>query len=692
MNGDKLPPFQRALRFLQYRRLHQYTAITGSIVQATLVLLLLGLAGLFMALLISRGRLDAQDRQKLLQDLQQQRAKPGEDHTDEVGTDLVSWVRLVIPHSHEQDEFQKRLERDEGVGLVALAWSAHKRGTIWAPVLEWMVYSWPWTRRNWEVMMCLLTVALVAALLRWGLTLLVHWSAAEAVLVAAMRLRRTVYFQTYRLGSLLLKRQGSNLAISVFTRHIEAVQEGLYLCLTSRWREPARLVLLVVFAPLIEFGTSGEFPFLTLGFVCLAGLIWVVGAQLFAWYRQHERAWNQQAAEQLSLLQEGLRLMRLVKGFLMEAFHQQRIERQLGEYERQVKQQLVGRVAFQQTMVLLGLIGLSVLAFVAAWNTLLDRMGLASILTLTLTLAALYFPITRLLSDRVVLKRAMESAEKLFDFLDQPGEVTETVQARFLEPMQRELQFENVSLRLPGENRQLLDHVSFTVQAGQRVALVGADRATLHAVVYLLARFYDPDEGSIRIDGHNIRRVTLESLRAQLGLVLQSDLVFTDTVANNIGCGDPAFKLPKIMEAAKIAHAHQFIQDLPRGYETVVGDQGHALTTLQRFQIALARAIIREPALVVIEEPAVHLTEEEKVLLEDTYTRFVPGRTTLFIPHRFQTLRNCDLVLFFHQGRLEGQGKHRELLNTSELYRQVCFVEFHLLADYEALPPTNTQQ
>ncbi|MCS7167505.1 MAG: ABC transporter ATP-binding protein [Gemmatales bacterium] len=671
MNGQKPAPFERALLLLNYRRVHQWIAILSSIVLATLIVVLLGLTGLFLALLVSRGQVESEDRQAFLE---------SKDFHNR-------WLQEVLPAEEARQQFLEQLQKDQGVGLLALAWSAHKRQTIWAPVLAWMVRTWPWTRHNWETMVALLIVAVVTAALRWGLQLVVHWSASEAALEAATRLRRGVCFQTLRLGSLFLKREGLNYPISVFTRHVEAVQEGLYLWLTSRWREPTRLLLLAVFAPLIEFGTSGGFPYLTVAFACLACLTWLVGGQLLIWYRQREHAWNQRAAEQLSLLQEGLRMMRLVRGYLMEGFHRQRLERQLEQYQHHIKRQHLVRVMFQQTSILLAILALTLLAFVAAWNTLENHMGLASILTMTLTLGALFFPISRMLRDRIVQKRAWESAAHLFDFLDQPGEVTETGQALSFEPLQRELQFENVTLRSPRDNRLLLEQVSFTVQAGQRVALVSADRATLHAIAYLMVRFYDPDHGVIRVDGQNIRRATLESLRSQICLVLQSDLVFTDTVANNISCGHPAYNLPKIIEAARMAHAHKFITKLPQGYDTVIGEQGHALTLFQRFQIALARAILRDPAVVVIEEPPVQLSEEEKTLLEDTYARFLPRRTVFFIPHRFHTLRSSDLVLFFHQGRLEGRGKHRDLLNESELYRQICFVEFHLLlADLDHFP------
>src|SRR5438876_5173806 len=173
----------------------------------------------------------------------------------------------------------------------------------------------------------------------------------------------------------------------------------------------------------------------------------------------------------------------------------------------------------------------------------------------------------------------------------------------------------------------LLEGVSLTIQAGQRVALVGSDDLEKRALVYLIPRFLDPTAGEIRIDNHNLRWVTLDSLRAQIAIVLQHNLVFNDTVADNIGCGDPSYTLPQVIEAAKVAHAHQFIQKLPTGYETVIGELGHELGLGQQFRIALARAILRDPALLIIEEPEQQLDEDTKSQLDDTMIRIVPGRT-----------------------------------------------------------------
>jgi ATP-binding cassette subfamily B protein len=172
--------------------------------------------------------------------------------------------------------------------------------------------------------------------------------------------------------------------------------------------------------------------------------------------------------------------------------------------------------------------------------------------------------------------------------------------------------------------------------------------------------------------------VTLDSIKLQIATVLQHNLVFHDTVANNIGCGDKAYTLPQIIEAAKIAHAHHFIQKLPRGYETPIGEQGHSLTVSEQYRIALARAVLRDPALLIIEEPeAAALDEDVKNLLDDTMTRILPGRTVIFLPHRISTIRSCHRLFLLHKGRIVATGDHKELLATNPLYRHLHYLEFN---------------
>jgi ATP-binding cassette, subfamily B, bacterial len=216
-----------------------------------------------------------------------------------------------------------------------------------------------------------------------------------------------------------------------------------------------------------------------------------------------------------------------------------------------------------------------------------------------------------------------------------------------------------------------------TIRAGEKIAIVGPDEIQKHALVFLLPRFLDPTSGDILIDGKSLRWVTLDSLRAQMAMVLQQNLVFSDTVVNNIACGEPAFNMQRIIEAAKVAHAHQFILKLPKGYETTIGELGHPLQPSEMFRIALARAIVREPALLIIEEPTVAMDSDSKGVIDDTFQRIMPGRTVIFLPHRQSTIRACDQIYLLHQGRIEAAGDHRELLNRSDLYRHLQYLEFN---------------
>ena len=167
----------------------------------------------------------------------------------------------------------------------------------------------------------------------------------------------------------------------------------------------------------------------------------------------------------------------------------------------------------------------------------------------------------------------------------------------------------------------------------------------------------------------------------QTALVLQHNLVFHDSVANNIGCGDPAYTLPQIIEAAKMAHAHHFIQKLPKGYETAIGELGHDLSISEQFRIALARAILRDPALLIVEEPEAALDDDTKSLLDDTFARVLPGRTAIFLPHRISTIRSCDRIFLVHKGRLEATGDHRGLLSNNPLYRHLHYLEFNEMVE-----------
>lgn len=599
-----------------------------------------------------------------------------------VGPDAGEEVQSEIRHNlHQQYGLEVAVNRNlEDFGLLSLVVQTRNSFSGWFPAWLARWNSWTWFEGNLFYVQGLFLVAVGVAFLRAGLVFLGNYLAAVACGEAITRLRRAVYHHTYRLGTLAFKALGPSEAVGVSTRHLEAVHDGLLGWLTTYFREPVKFGLLLLFALLINF-------WLALAFLLFSLLVWMIGGQIAAYFRQQGRSAMVRAAEQLALLQESLMLMRLVKVYLMELFNQARVERQLATFASAQIRRFRGEAIYRPLLAFLGLLAVLVLLLVAGIIILHGQLGFTSALVMATALVSLYWPAVAWLEQRRYLRRARQSAEVVFKFLDKPGGVGQVVEAEFLPPMNRHLEFDNVTIQEPGTGRKLLQGVSFTLQARQKIAVVGPDDMEKHALVYLIPRFLDPNSGEIRIDRKNLRWVTLDSLRAQIAIVLQHNLVFNDTVANNIGCGDPSYKLPQVIEAAKTAHAHQFIQKLPQGYETPIGEMGHALKIGETFRIALARAILRDPALLIVEEPGTPLDDDTKDLLDDTFNRVLPGRTTIFLPHRLSTIRNCDRVLFLYNGKIEASGDHRELLAQSELYRHLQYLEFNEFAGLFNGPP-----
>jgi ABC-type multidrug transport system fused ATPase/permease subunit len=256
------------------------------------------------------------------------------------------------------------------------------------------------------------------------------------------------------------------------------------------------------------------------------------------------------------------------------------------------------------------------------------------------------------------------------------------VGAHFLNPPKEQVAFENVSLE-SRSGRKLLEGFSAEIPAGARTAILGLDEDAKLALLCLVPRLLDPRVGKIRVDGKDLREMTLESVRAQVATVLQADLVFTDSVLVNIGLGEPMNTLPRVIEAAKIAHAHHFIQDLPHGYDTTIGPLGHYLKPDEQFRIALARAYLHDPSILIVEEPNTAIDENTKHLIDDSLSRIAVGRTMVIVPHRLSTVRACDHAIVMHDGRAEEAGSPSQLQADSKLFRHLIYTEFNEFATGE---------
>jgi ATP-binding cassette subfamily B protein len=712
--------FRKALEYLNYNSVARWSAHIAGTGAAIVLVLLLMVLWLFTDLMVSRGRIpdfeeltplqqeyfektwnalcenwnsltEQQRAERLAQAkedrtqfdpalLQRTGAKPirelSRGNTNRIWTEEVRLLLLTGVGEEAADRVVKekegRLEIDRGNhGLLSLVVRERAGGRFWTPVPRLARWNhWMWNAAFPAYITGLFLIALVLLIVGIGLLLLQRDMASRATITATTRLRRGVYHHTFRLGTLAIRALGPTEAVSILTRHIEALHDALYARLTTYYQTPITLGLMLVFAFLIH-------PWLSLAFLLFAVVVWRLGVLVVGYARRVGKRATDHAAEDLASIRESLMLMRLVKCYLMEDFNQNRIERQLSRYARAQQDRLRSEAFALPLLIFFGAVAALLLLYVAAVMVLQGRLSVAGAVCLATTLLALYWPLQTWIGARRLIKRGHEAAGIVFRFLERKGEVGQVVQPLFLEPVSKQIEFNKVVLRDAGTNRILLDEVSLTIPAGQRIGLVGTDNLEKHALVYLIPRLFDPTSGEVRIDEHNVRLVRLESLRNQIGIVMQHNLVFHDTVFTNIGCGDQYYQLPKVIEAAKMAHAHQFIQKLPQGYETVIGEQGHSLSLSEQFRIALARAILRDPALLIIEEPEHQLDEDTKSLLDDTLLRVLPGRTVIFLPHRISTLRNCHTLYLIHKGRIVASGPHKELLSGNNLYRHLHYLEFN---------------
>jgi len=275
----------------------------------------------------------------------------------------------------------------------------------------------------------------------------------------------------------------------------------------------------------------------------------------------------------------------------------------------------------------------------------------------------LYTPVKRLSRVNANLQQAMAAATRIFEMLDTHSEVRERPGARVLAPLTRGIEFRDVSFAYDdGAGRSVLKNVSFGAKAGQVIAVVGLSGAGKTTLVNLLPRFYDVTGGAILIDGVDIRDVTLRSLRRQIGIVTQETVLFDDTIANNIAYGQPGTGAAAIEEAARAAHAHEFIQGLPDKYETRIGERGQRLSGGQRQRLAIARALLKNAPVLILDEATSSLDAESELLVQDAHANLMRNRTAFVIAHRLSTVRRADAIVALERGHVAEIGRHDELL------------------------------
>lgn len=499
--------------------------------------------------------------------------------------------------------------------------------------------------------------------------------AAAAAGAAGSSLRHQIHRQIYRLGQSSLPSEGSGPVVDLFAREVNDVRDGLIAEVDHAVRAP------VLAIGLLLLGLFLSWP-VTIFLLTLAGLSIVFVKPLTQGIRLESDAAARDAAVRLCLLQEDLAMLRTVRVYGMEDVDRQRFEAHLSQFHQDDARRI--RAEARTTPIRLLVFGTAATLAVGllTYLVLVGSLNASTAAVLLVIAVGLVPPVFEWIDLRDKLRKAGRSADAIFRFFERKPELQQAVGAQFLAPLKQRISLENVSLEGPS-GRSLLSNVSVEIPAQSRTAILSLDESSKYAIACLIPRLIDPKIGRVRMDGLDLRDVTLESLRAQVALVLQADLIFNDTVFANIGLGDPSYSLPRIIDAAKVAHAHHLIQELPHGYDTPIGSLGHYLPPNAQYRIALARAFLHDPSIVVIEEPTDTLDDDTKHLIDDTIDRLAAGRTLIFLPHRLSTIRKCDRVIVIHNGRIEAHGSPREVHGQSKLYRHIQYVEFNQFATGE---------
>lgn len=641
-----MSPFQRLLSLRSLFRGAGLSALLWSCATAVCCALLICLACLLTDLLSERGNVSL----------------PGSDLA-EIAPDSADPLRRGAPDSLEDNEVYKLHEQ----GLLATAF--RYRGRLFGPPLTFLCGRFPLLHDN-TASAILLIGALIIAGIVWRIAARrAHFAGVRLGMRSCSQLRQSIHRQALRLTPGDLDGAAVNSTLELFSKDADAVASAL-----GRWasRVPGECLMLIL---ALALAVAAD-PRLMLYCIVPVGIAW--------WLKRFERGRLQQmhslaeahGERDLRTLGEGLTKARLVRGYGMEDFELQQFQTHLDRHTRDLTR---GRThegwavwaARLGVILCFALIAFFISARVLATDGALP-VSAAVLLVLALVRGA---SAVEALRGASAARRDVDvHGDRIYRYLALIPEVGQAVGAKFLQPVAKSIILESVDYQANGA--ELLKKCDLRIPARSCMAVISLDPAVRRAAAYLLPRFVEPQSGRVLFDSEDTAWATLESLRAETVYVGGADPFFTGTVAENLTCGDARFSLQEATEAAKLVHAHNFIQRLPQGYDTVIGEHGDRLDPGQAFRLGLARAILRKPAVMIIEEPGEPLDEDTKALLDDAYNRITRDRTVIFLPMRLSTVRRCEQIALIHEGRVAAIGDHDNLVRQSELYRHWEYINF----------------
>jgi subfamily B ATP-binding cassette protein MsbA len=392
--------------------------------------------------------------------------------------------------------------------------------------------------------------------------------------------------------------------------------------------------------------------------------------------RRSTRRAQDAAADLNEVLQETLSGHQVVKSFGAEEIESNRF-RDRAERLRFTNLRYVAAQAVASPLIeFLSACTIVALLYLARERIKAHEMTTGDFTGFILALLLLLEPIKRLTGIYNIFQQAMGASQKVFEYLDRDKTVTDSPTAIPLPRLAKGISFDNIRFRYPAGEVAVIDGLSLDVKAGEVVALVGPSGAGKTTLANLVPRFYDVIEGAIRIDGHDLRNVKLASLREQISIVAQDTFLFNDTVAANIGYGKLGATTARIRKAAQDSLAEEFVDRLPKGYGTIIGERGAKLSGGQRQRLAIARALLKDAPILILDEATSHLDTESEMLVQQALQRLMTNRTVIVIAHRLSTVRRADKIVVLDRGGIVETGKHDELLSKGGIYRRLYELQF----------------
>lgn len=395
----------------------------------------------------------------------------------------------------------------------------------------------------------------------------------------------------------------------------------------------------------------------------------------FGRLRHLTRVRSQALADVQGHLHERVQGMNVIRSFALEDYEQEQFAKKNGHFlEKALDQTRWNAKTFMIVNTVTDIAPLLVI-FTAGYLVLNDSLLLGQMSAFALYMDRLYNPLRRLVNSSTTLTQSIASMDRVFEFIDEKYDIVDKKDAIEMKNVKGEITFSNVSFHYGDESMPVLKNINLTVQPGETIALVGMSGGGKSTIVSLIPRFYDVTEGNIFIDGTDIRDYQARSLRKQIGMVLQDNILFSDSVRMNILMGNPTASEEEMIAAAKAANAHEFIMNLPQGYDTPVGERGVKLSGGQKQRIAIARVFLKNPPILIFDEATSALDLESEHFIQEAMESLAKERTTFIVAHRLSTITHADRIVVIENGEITEIGNHEELMAKEGSYRRLFDVQ-----------------